>query len=103
MRLKPLGHPSIGRSLAASPSGVHFQGGQERRLRNLHLAELAHPLLALFLFFEELRLRGPATGMGQAGPARRGTLSATSRIGPKWESGLSWAASDEAPRVEGIA
>jgi hypothetical protein len=82
---------------------AHLEGGDEGGLRDFDFAELAHPLFALLLLFEELRLRGPATGMGQAGPARRGTLSATSRIGPKWESGLSWAASDEAPRVEGIA
>src|SRR5439155_12143075 len=45
--LQPLGHPS---------SGVHLQCGKERRLRDLHLAELAHALLALLLFFQELAL-----------------------------------------------
>ena len=60
------------------PAVAHLEGGDEGGLQDLDLAELAHPILAVFLFFEELRLRGPATRMGQAGPARRGTLSTTS-------------------------
>jgi hypothetical protein len=60
------------------PAVAHLEGGGEGGSRDLDLAELAHPILAVFLFFEELRLRGPATGMGQAGPARRGTRSTTS-------------------------
>ena len=64
---------------APVPSAVaHLEGGDEGGLRDFDFAELAHPLFALLLLFEELRLRGPATGMGQAGPARRGTLNTTS-------------------------
>jgi hypothetical protein len=48
------------------PAVAHLEGGGEGGSRDLDLAELAHPILAVFLFFEELRLRGPATGMGQA-------------------------------------
>src|SRR3990170_1250119 len=33
---------------------VHLQYRQEGFLRNLHAADLLHPLLALFLFLEEL-------------------------------------------------
>src|SRR4051794_17438123 len=35
---------------------VHFQGGDERLLRNVHLAELAHLLLARLLLVEQLAL-----------------------------------------------
>src|SRR5437764_14789465 len=35
---------------------AHFEGGNEGGLGNLHLAELAHALLALFLLLEQLAL-----------------------------------------------
>src|SRR5581483_4978676 len=37
---------------------LHLQGGDEGLLRDLHLAELAHLLLALLLLLEELALAG---------------------------------------------
>src|SRR5262245_43847577 len=36
--------------------GSHLQDGEKRFLRNLHLADLLHPLLALFLLLEQLAL-----------------------------------------------
>ena len=36
--------------------GVHLKRGQEGGLRDFHLAELPHPLLALFLLFQQLSL-----------------------------------------------
>src|ERR1700730_3529016 len=42
-----------------APSAVaHLEGGDEGGLRDLDLAELAHPLFALFLLVEELPLAG---------------------------------------------
>src|SRR5947207_15670276 len=42
-----------------APSAVaHLEGGDEGRLRDLDLAELAHPLFALLLLFEELAFAG---------------------------------------------
>src|ERR1043165_683498 len=38
------------------PSRIHLQRRQERRLRNLHFTELAHPLLAFFLLLQQLPL-----------------------------------------------
>src|SRR5690349_16515419 len=37
---------------------AHFEGGDEGGLRDLDLAELAHPLLALLLLVEELPFAG---------------------------------------------
>src|SRR5271156_1318554 len=37
---------------------AHLEGGDEGRLRDLDLAELAHPLFAFLLLFEELALAG---------------------------------------------
>src|SRR5258708_28802943 len=47
-----------GFSPAIEGSGLvaHLEGGDEGGLRNLHLAELAHPLLALFLLVQQLAL-----------------------------------------------
>src|SRR3984893_7273347 len=42
-----------------APSAVaHLEGGDEGGLRDLDLAELAHPLFAFLLLFEELALAG---------------------------------------------
>jgi hypothetical protein len=41
---------------AAQPS-PHFEGGDEGGLRDFDFAELAHPLFALFLLFEESAAR----------------------------------------------
>src|SRR3984893_4219342 len=42
-----------------APSAVaHLEGGDEGGLRDLDLAELAHPLFALLLLFEELAFAG---------------------------------------------
>ena len=48
-------------------SSVHLQHGQKRLLRNLHRADLLHPLLPLFLLLEELALAGDvaAVALGQ--------------------------------------
>src|SRR5215472_17541436 len=43
----------MGRSAVA-----HLEGSNKRRLRDFDLGELTHPLLALFLLFEELSLAG---------------------------------------------
>src|SRR5262245_16109381 len=45
-----------GRASPRSSVFVHLERGDERLLRDLHLAELAHPLLALLLLFEKLAL-----------------------------------------------
>src|SRR5271165_7529491 len=73
VRLKPLGHPSASSSapLAIARSGVHLQGGQEGRLRNLHLAELAHALLALLLLFQQLALAGDVATVALRGHVLR--------------------------------
>src|SRR5690242_3192841 len=39
-------------------SGIHLQCGQEGGLRNLHLAELSHALLAFLLFLKKLAFAG---------------------------------------------
>src|SRR6266849_8950536 len=39
-----------------SQSHIHFQRRNERLLRNVHLAELAHALLAFLLLLQELAL-----------------------------------------------
>ena len=54
VRLQPLGH--LSRATRSTTSGVHLQRGKERALRNFNLAELAHPLLALFLLVQQLAL-----------------------------------------------
>src|SRR5438477_7169260 len=42
-----------------APSAVaHFEGGYEGGLRDFDFAELAHPLFALFLLFEEFAFAG---------------------------------------------
>src|SRR5262249_58087737 len=51
-------------SACAAPlaaSHIHLQGGDERLLRDVHLAELAHALLAFLLLLQQLALaRGVA-------------------------------------------
>src|SRR5262249_35581683 len=49
------------------PSHIHLQGRDERLLRNVHLAELAHPLLAFLLFFQELALAGDVAAVALGG------------------------------------
>src|ERR1700733_4374450 len=62
VRLKPLGHPSrSARTYQRPASCVHLQRRQERGLRNLDFAKLAHALLAFFLLLQQLALpRGVA-------------------------------------------
>ena len=43
-------------SLCSRSSGIHLQRGQEGALRDFHLAELPHALLALFLLLQQLAL-----------------------------------------------
>src|SRR6266542_2830461 len=50
-------HPHSARPQSdAQRSDVHLQRRDERLLRNLHLAELAHALLAFLLLLQELAL-----------------------------------------------
>src|ERR1700728_2830299 len=53
--------PMVKRSNAGAArinSHIHFQRGDEGLLRDVDFAKLAHALLALFLFLEELALAG---------------------------------------------
>src|SRR5437016_12650968 len=47
-----------GWGLALGSAVAHAEGGDEGGLRDLDLAELAHPLFAFLLLFEELALAG---------------------------------------------
>jgi hypothetical protein len=38
------------------PSAIHFQRGNKGALRDFHLAELAHALLAFLLLFQKFAL-----------------------------------------------
>ena len=55
------------RSRPSPPRPVHLQRRDEGFLRDLHLAELAHPLLALFLLVEELALAGDVAAIAFGG------------------------------------
>src|ERR1051325_927005 len=56
-----------------SLSAVHLEGGNEGRLRDLHVAHLAHALLALLLLLEKLLLAADvaAVALGQHVLAQR--------------------------------
>src|SRR5262249_14315795 len=47
--------------------GVHLQRGDEGFLRDLHLSELAHPLLSFLLLVEELALTGDVAAVAFRG------------------------------------
>jgi hypothetical protein len=42
---------------------IEFQNGRKRFLRHFHLADLAHALFALFLFFEQFTLSRDVTAV----------------------------------------
>jgi hypothetical protein len=46
---------------------LHLQGLDKRRLGDVHLAELAHALLALFLLVEQLALAGDVAAVAFGG------------------------------------
>src|SRR5689334_13637414 len=48
-------------------SHIHLQGGDEGFLRDVHLAELAHALLALLLLIEQLALAGGIAAVALGG------------------------------------
>src|SRR5580698_9046141 len=54
-------------SVIASSIRVHLERGDERFLRDVHLAELAHLFLALFLLVEELALAGDVAAVAFRG------------------------------------
>lgn len=64
-------------------SAVHLEGGDERLLRDLDLAELAHALLALLLLVEELALAGDVAAVALGGDIlRQGRMVSRAMILP---------------------
>ena len=65
--IRPFGPPSPTRGEGRRCLALDLQHLDERFLRNLYLAELAHALLALFLLFEELALAGDVAAVAFGG------------------------------------
>src|SRR5437016_14489807 len=77
-----------GWGLALGSAVAHAEGGDEGGLRNLDLAELAHPLFAFLLLFEQLAFAGDVAAVAFGEHVLAQCLHRLARHHPAAECGL---------------